>query len=92
MSVSYHAVITRFLHSASANEFAAFPDQTRMVVDEDAGGFGFTKDNELTNGRAAMMGFVLLLINEVVTGKGLLAATGFLDFLYRSGLDGPLLK
>ena len=52
-----------------------------MVVDESAGGFGFTPANELTNGRAAMMGFVLLLVTEVVTGKGLLAGTGFLDFI-----------
>ncbi|CAI5493320.1 unnamed protein product [Closterium sp. Naga37s-1] len=66
-------------------------NETRMVVDESAGGFGFSPQNELLNGRAAMAGFVGLLVIELVTGKGLLSATGFLDFLYRVGLNGPAL-
>ncbi|CAI7786224.1 unnamed protein product [Closterium sp. NIES-53] len=66
-------------------------NETRMVVDESAGGFGFSPQNELLNGRAAMAGFVGLLVIELVTGKGLLSATGFLDFLYRVGGSGPAL-
>eukprot|EP00271_Cylindrocystis_brebissonii_P011650 TRINITY_DN29550_c0_g1_i1.p1 TRINITY_DN29550_c0_g1~~TRINITY_DN29550_c0_g1_i1.p1 ORF type:complete len:295 (-),score=43.39 TRINITY_DN29550_c0_g1_i1:637-1521(-) len=67
-------------------------DEVRMVVDEGAGGFGFTRKNELVNGRAAMVGFVLLLVIEVTTGKGFLATTGFLNFLYRTALQGfPIL-
>ncbi|XP_031393509.1 uncharacterized protein LOC116205149 [Punica granatum] len=57
-------------------------DEVRMVVDEDQEGFGFTGKNELINGKAAVIGFLLLLDFELLTGKGLLKGTGFLDFLY----------
>lgn len=40
--------------------------------------FGFNKQSELLNGRLAMIGFVSLLILEVVTGHGLI---GFLNSL-----------
>lgn len=56
--------------------------QVRMVIDENVGGFGFTRKNELINGKAAVIGFLLLLDFELLTGKGLLKGTGFLDFLY----------
>ncbi|KAI6691308.1 hypothetical protein NL676_028136 [Syzygium grande] len=57
-------------------------DEVRMVVDEEFVGFGFTGKNELINGKAAVIGFLLLLDFELLTGKGLLKGTGFLDFLY----------
>ncbi|KAJ9145816.1 hypothetical protein P3X46_028150 [Hevea brasiliensis] len=57
-------------------------DEVRMVVDEELEGFGFTGKNELINGKAAVIGFLLLLDFELLTGKGLLKGTGFLDFLY----------
>ncbi|XP_004511494.1 uncharacterized protein [Cicer arietinum] len=57
-------------------------DEVRMVVDESQGGFGFTKKNEIINGKAAVIGFLLLLDFELLTGKGLLKGTGFLDFIY----------
>ncbi|XP_061374154.1 uncharacterized protein LOC133316423 [Gastrolobium bilobum] len=57
-------------------------DEVRMVVDEDQEGFGFTGKNEIINGKAAVIGFLLLLDFELLTGKGLLKGTGFLDFLY----------
>lgn len=57
-------------------------DEVRMIVDESAGGFGFTARNELINGKAAIIGFLLLLDFELLTGKGFLKGTGFLDFLY----------
>lgn len=57
-------------------------DEVRMVIDENVGGFGFTRKNELINGKAAVIGFLLLLDFELLTGKGLLKGTGFLDFLY----------
>ncbi|XP_073146172.1 uncharacterized protein [Henckelia pumila] len=57
-------------------------DEVRMVVDEDLEGFGFTAKNELINGRAAIIGFLVLLDFELLTGKGLLKGTGFLDFIY----------
>lgn len=53
-----------------------------MVVDEDLEGFGFNVTNELINGKAAAIGFLLLLDFELLTGKGLLKGTGFLDFIY----------
>ncbi|GER37871.1 rieske domain containing protein [Striga asiatica] len=57
-------------------------DVVRMIVDEDLEGFGFTGKNELINGKAAAVGFLLLLDFELLTGKGLLKGTGFLDFIY----------
>ncbi|XP_075475875.1 uncharacterized protein LOC142514302, partial [Primulina tabacum] len=57
-------------------------DEVRMVVDEDLEGFGFTGKNVLINGRAAIIGFLVLLDFELLTGKGLLKGTGFLDFIY----------
>lgn len=56
--------------------------KVRMVVDEADGGFGFTRRNELINGKAAAIGFLLLLDFELLTGEGLLKGTGFLDFIY----------
>lgn len=53
-----------------------------MVVDEDFEGFGFTHRTELINGKAAIVGFLLLLDFELLTGEGLLKGTGFLDFIY----------
>ncbi len=38
--------------------------------------FGFNEYAERLNGRAAMIGFVLLVIIEVVTGQGVLAWLG----------------
>uniref|UniRef100_A0ACD6A2B5 Uncharacterized protein n=2 Tax=Avena sativa TaxID=4498 RepID=A0ACD6A2B5_AVESA len=57
-------------------------EEVRMVVDEGVGGFGFTPYNELINGRAAIIGFLLLIDFELLTGKGLLRGTGLLDFIY----------
>lgn len=57
-------------------------EEVKMVVDESSGGFGFTSKNEIINGKAAVIGFLLLLDFELLTGKGLLKGTGFLDFLY----------
>ncbi|XP_028805655.1 uncharacterized protein LOC114760559 [Neltuma alba] len=57
-------------------------DEVRMVVDEGQEGFGFTGKNEIINGKAAIIGFLLLLDFELLTGKGLLKGTGFLDFIY----------
>ncbi|KAI3460710.1 hypothetical protein Pfo_017373 [Paulownia fortunei] len=57
-------------------------DEVKMVIDEDLEGFGFTGKNELINGKAAVIGFLLLLDFELLTGKGLLKGTGFLDFIY----------
>jgi len=58
-------------------------DEVRMEVDDASEGFGWTRKNEIINGRAAMAGFFMLIIQELVTGKGFLKGLGFLDFLYR---------
>lgn len=57
--------------------------QVKMVVDDTEEGFGWTRKNEIINGRAAMAGFFMLLIQELLTGKGFLKGLGFLDFLYK---------
>ncbi|GLT93866.1 hypothetical protein SLE2022_116360 [Rubroshorea leprosula] len=57
-------------------------EEVKMVVDEGYEGFGFTGKNELINGKAAIIGFLLLLDFELLTGKGFLKGTGFLDFIY----------
>lgn len=51
--------------------------EPQMYVSSDSQ-FGFNKQSELLNGRLAMLGFVSLLILEVVTGHGLI---GFLTSL-----------
>ncbi|AFZ29373.1 high light inducible protein [Gloeocapsa sp. PCC 7428] len=50
-----------------ANTFAIEP---KMYVQESQ--TGFTPHAELLNGRLAMIGFVSLLVLEVVTGQGLI--------------------
>ena len=54
-----------------------------MVVDDTEEGFGWTRKNEIINGRAAMAGFFMLIVQELITGKGFLGGLGFLDFVYR---------
>ena len=52
--------------------------EPKMYVDEKSEGrFGFTEYAEIINGRLAMLGFTLLVIVEVVTGKGFLQIIGF---------------
>uniref|UniRef100_A0A7N2MGK2 Uncharacterized protein n=1 Tax=Quercus lobata TaxID=97700 RepID=A0A7N2MGK2_QUELO len=55
---------------------------TDVNVDKGQQGFGFIMKNEIIKGKAALIGFLLLLDFELLTGKGLLKGTGFLDFLY----------
>lgn len=47
---------------------------------------GFTADNELFVGRAAMLGFAFSLIGEVITGKGALAQLGYEVFDNKLGI------
>ncbi|KAG6488204.1 hypothetical protein ZIOFF_056963 [Zingiber officinale] len=56
-------------------------EEVKMVVDEDFEGFGFTGKNELLNGKVAIIGFLLLIDFELLTGKGLLKGTVFLVFI-----------
>jgi hypothetical protein len=62
--------------------------QVRMVVDDNEKGFGFTRKNEIINGRAAMIGFFMIVVQELVSGKGFLKGIGFLDFLYKFVFNG----
>ncbi|KAJ1685963.1 hypothetical protein LUZ63_017353 [Rhynchospora breviuscula] len=57
-------------------------EEVWMVVDEDFEGFGFSSKVEVINGKTAIIGFLLLIDFELLTGKGLLKGTGFLDFIY----------
>jgi hypothetical protein len=49
------------------NVFAIEPE---VYVSEE-GQFGFNEQSEKLNGRLAMIGFVALLIQEVITGHGI---------------------
>ncbi|CCI26149.1 chlorophyll a/b-binding protein [Microcystis aeruginosa] len=51
------------------NNFAVEP---KMYVDSSSS-LGFTKKAEKLNGRLAMIGFVSLLVIELLTGKGIIA-------------------
>ena len=45
-------------------------------MEEQKGGFGFTNAAENWNGRLAMLGFIIGLITEYVTGQGILSQLG----------------
>ncbi|ELS31629.1 MULTISPECIES: chlorophyll a/b-binding protein [Pseudanabaena] len=51
--------------------------EPKMYVDQGDDRFGLTEYAELINGRLAMVGFVGLVVIELVTGKGLLQIIGF---------------
>jgi hypothetical protein len=51
------------------NNFAVEP---KVYVDEQGDRTGFTTYAELLNGRLAMIGFISLIILEVVTGHGVI--------------------
>jgi len=53
------------------NNFAIEP---KMYVDEGGDRFGLTQYAEIINGRLAMVGMVVLLVLELVTGKGIIGA------------------
>jgi Chlorophyll A-B binding protein len=44
----------------------------------DSNKFGFTRFAENWNGRLAMLGFVISLATEVITGQGVLAQLGLM--------------
>ncbi|MBD2437424.1 chlorophyll a/b-binding protein [Nostoc sp. FACHB-110] len=50
------------------NNFAVEP---RVYVDEQGDRTGFTAYAELLNGRLAMIGFISLIVLEVLTGHGI---------------------
>ncbi|QSJ14496.1 high light inducible protein [Nostoc sp. UHCC 0702] len=51
------------------NNFAIEP---KVYVDEQGNRTGFTPYAELLNGRLAMIGFISLIVLEVLTGQGVL--------------------
>ncbi len=51
--------------------------EPKMYVEQGEGRFGFTEYAELINGRLAMIGFVGLIVIELVTDKGFLQIIGF---------------
>jgi Chlorophyll A-B binding protein len=49
-----------------------------MSMSDKAGKFGFTQFAENWNGRLAMLGFVIGLATEVITGQGILTQIGLM--------------
>ncbi|NET34442.1 MAG: high light inducible protein [Cyanothece sp. SIO1E1] len=49
-----------------------FAVEPKMYIQEDAGEGVFTKTAEKLNGRLAMLGFVSLILTEVLTGNSLI--------------------
>jgi hypothetical protein len=47
-------------------------------MDKQEGKFGFTTFAENWNGRLAMLGFVIAIATELLTGKGILAQLGLM--------------
>jgi len=54
------------------------PPQPSVTPQLDEPKFGFHRYAERLNGRAAMVGFVLMLVIEAVTGQGVLSWLGSL--------------
>jgi len=51
--------------------------EPKMYVDQGEERFGLTEYAELINGRLAMVGFLGLVVIELVSGKGFLQIIGF---------------
>jgi hypothetical protein len=51
--------------------------EPKMYVDQSDDRFGLTEYAEIVNGRLAMVGFVVLVVVELVTGQGFLQVIGF---------------
>jgi hypothetical protein len=47
-------------------------------MDKQESKFGFSDNAEILNGRLAMLGFVLGLVTELLTGQGILSQIGLL--------------
>ncbi|MCO5597124.1 hypothetical protein L7F22_051199 [Adiantum nelumboides] len=77
----------------TGNRIWTGPDYDEPIIFDDLE-FGFTDENELTNGRFAMLGFLSLLLIEMTTGNGngILKGSGILDFLYKFLPGFPLLR
>eukprot|EP00250_Pteridium_aquilinum_P002616 c12840_g1_i1 orf=95-1309(+) len=75
----------------TGNRISTDPNYEEPIIFDDLE-FGFTEENELTNGRLAMLGFLTLLLIEMTTGEGILKGSGILDFLYELLPGFPVLR
>lgn len=55
--------------------------ERKWNFNEGRGPWGFKKNAEIWNGRMAQMGFTILLLQELITGKGVIAALNDGDIL-----------
>jgi hypothetical protein len=53
-----------------------FPQQTETLMTDSSTRFGFVAFAETWNGRMAMLGFVIGLATELLTGQGILQQIG----------------
>jgi len=71
---------------ARSSEGQSLPSSTTLLerrwnFNEGRGPWGFKKNAEVWNGRVAQMGFTILLLQELITGKGVIAALNDGDVL-----------
>ena len=52
------------------------PQQSEIIMTESTARFGFVSFAETWNGRLAMLGFVIGLSTELLTGQGILSQIG----------------
>jgi hypothetical protein len=75
---SIEALDTRALHQLGSYLFACNPFRRSTIVTEQKTKYGFTAFAETWNGRLAMMGFVIGIATEFITGQGILSQLGLL--------------
>jgi hypothetical protein len=72
--------------SVRLSEAQTLPSSTTLLerrwnFNEGRGPWGLKKNAEIWNGRMAQMGFTILLLQELITGKGVIAALNDGDIL-----------
>lgn len=67
-----------FIHKSKVHTQSLDVKEVRVMAQEQQSKFGFTQFAENWNGRLAMLGFVIGLATEFLTGQGILAQLGLM--------------
>jgi len=70
---NFSTLPTRFPQAPQTQASSTTLFERRWNFNEGRGPFGFKKNAEIWNGRLAQMGFTILLLQELITGKGVIA-------------------